>query len=64
MEDCEFDLVGLPGRRMKGAGDGCEGGGITGEALVREGDAAAVGVGSGVLFDEDVGRAIDVDTTG
>jgi hypothetical protein len=64
IEDCEFDLVGLPGRKIKGAGDGCDAGAVTGDALVRDGDAAAVGVGTGVEPAEDVGRAIDVETTG
>lgn len=42
--------MGLPGRRVNpGAGDGWEGGGITGEVLASEGDVAAVGVGSGVV---------------
>jgi hypothetical protein len=47
-----------------GAGDGCDGGARIGDALVREGDAVAVGVGNGVDEAEDVGNAIDVDTTG
>lgn len=37
---------------------------MTGEALVKEGEAAAVGVGTGVELDEEVGRAIEVDTAG
>jgi len=64
MEDCEFDLVGLPGRRINGAGEGCDAGTATGEAFVSEGDAVAVGVGTGVDPAEEVGRAIDVETTG
>ena len=49
---------------MKGAGDGCDGGTITGEAFIKEGDAVAVGVGRGVEVADEVGRAIDVVTTG
>jgi len=64
IEDCEFDLVGLPGRRMNGAGDGWDGGTTTGDALVSEGDAAAVGVGTGVEVEDDTGREMDVETTG
>ena len=55
MDDCEFDLAGLPGRTENiGAGDGCDCGTTTGDALVSEGDAeVVVGVGKGVLrFDE------------
>lgn len=65
IDDCELDRVGLPGRTEKvGAGDGCEGGCKIGDALVRDGEAVAVGVGSGVEPAEDVGSAMDVDTTG
>lgn len=57
-EDCEFDLVGLPGRKENvGAGEGCEGGGTTGETFIiagetfaNDGEAVAVGVGAGVLL--------------
>lgn len=64
IEDCELDLVGLPCRKENGAGDACEVGMMTGEALVKEGDAVAVGVGMGVVLAEVVGSAIDVETTG
>ena len=65
IDDCEFDRVGLPGRMEKvGAGEGCDGGTMTGEAFVKDGEAVAMGVGSGVLPAEDVGNEIDVDTTG
>ena len=36
----------------------------TGDAFVKEGDAVAVGVGTGVVLEEDVGKAIEVETTG
>ena len=49
---------------MNGAGEGCDGGTATGEAFLNEGDAVAVGVGTGVLPAEDVGSGTDVDTTG
>ena len=64
IDDCELDLAGLPGRMIKGAGEGCEGGTGTGDTLVNEGDAVAVGVGSGVELADEVGRGIDVETTG
>lgn len=65
IDDCEFDRVGLPGRTEKvGAGEGCDGGAMTGDAFVSEGEAVAVGVGKGVLPADDVGSAMDVDTTG
>jgi hypothetical protein len=65
IDDCEFDRVGLPGRTEKvGAGEGWDGGGMMGDAFVREGDAVAVGVGSGVLLADDVGNEMDVDTMG
>jgi hypothetical protein len=64
MDDWELDRVGLPGRTMNGAGEECDGGIGTGEAFVNEGDAVAVGVGTGVVPAEEVGSAIDVDTTG
>jgi len=64
IDDCELDLAGLPGRMMNGAGEGCEGGTGTGDAFINEGDAVAVGVGTGVAPADDVGRGIDVDTTG
>ncbi len=61
IEDCEFDLAGLPGRTENiGAGEGCEGGGTTGvafakagETFANEGDTVAVGVGTGVLLEDD-----------
>lgn len=37
---------------------------MTGEALVSEGDAVAVGVGTGVELEDVVGNAIDVETMG
>ena len=65
IDDCEFDRVGLPGRMEKvGAGDGCDGGMIMGEAFVSEGEEVAIGVGKGVLPAEDVGNEMDVDMTG
>lgn len=65
IDDCEFDRVGLPGRMVKvGAGDGCDGGAMIGEALVSDGEAVAVGVGTGVEFEDEVGKAIDVLMTG
>ena len=52
IDDCEFDLVGLPGLTWKvvdeGAGDGAAGGTNAGEAFANPGDAS-VGVLSGVL---------------
>jgi hypothetical protein len=64
IDDCELLRVGLPGLIEKvGAGDGCDGGTRTGEAFVREGEAVAVGVGSGVP-DCEVGKEIEVLTTG
>ena len=52
MEDCEFDLVGLPGRIWNvvddGAGDGAAGGGKAGDTFDSPGEAA-VGVVRGVL---------------
>ena len=47
-----------------GAGEGCDIGGTTGEAFVSEGDAVAVGVGTGVELADEVGSEIAVDTTG
>lgn len=64
IDDCELDRVGLPCRNVNGAGEGCEGGMMTGEALVSEGDAVAVGVGTGVVLADVVGSAMDVETTG
>jgi hypothetical protein len=64
IEDCEFDLVGLPGRIINGAGDGCDGINGTGDALVSEGDSLVVGVGAGVEPEDVVGSGIDVNTTG
>ena len=64
IEDWEFDLVGLPGRTVNvGAGDGCEGGGMTGEAFVNDGDVVVVGVGTGVLLDDEgaVRDVVDID---
>jgi hypothetical protein len=61
IEDWEFDLVGLPGRTENvGAG---EGGGMTGEAFVNDGDVVVVGVGTGVLLDDEgaVREAVDID---
>jgi prefoldin subunit 5 len=45
---------------MNGAGDACEIGATAGEALVKDGDAVAVGVGTGVEFEDNVGRVIEV----
>lgn len=65
MEDWEFDRAGLPGRiENVGAGEGCEGGAMTGDAFVSDGDAVAVGVGKGVLPADEVGRGIEVETMG
>ena len=70
IDDCEFDLAGLPGRmENKGAGDGCDRGGATGDAFVREGEAAAVGVGKGVLLLEealeaDIGTGVGFERVG
>jgi hypothetical protein len=64
IEDWEFDLVGLPGRTENvGAGDGCEGGGMTGETFVNDGDVVAVGVGMGVLLVDEgaVREVVDMD---
>ena len=71
IEDWELDLAGLPGRTANiGAGEGCEGGGTTGvafanagETLANEGDTVAVGVGTGVLLeDEGVGAdAVEIE---
>jgi hypothetical protein len=49
MEDCEFDRVGLPGLTVKkgAAGEGSDGA-MAGEALVRDGEAVLIGVGTGV----------------
>jgi len=64
IDDCELDRVGLPCRNVNGAGEGCEGGTMTGEALVSEGDAVAVGVGTGVVLADAVDSGIDMETTG
>lgn len=64
IDDCELDLAGLPGRRMNGAGEGWDGGTGIGDAFVSEGDAVAVGVGIGVELADEVGRAMEVETTG
>lgn len=65
MLDWEFDLVGDPGRILneadvegagEGAAGGTDGGGNAGMAFVREGEACAVGVVSGVEAEGD-GRA-------
>jgi hypothetical protein len=65
IDDWELDRAGLPGRIVKvGAGDGWDGAAMTGDALVSEGDAVAVGVGMGVEEADEVGKAIDVDTMG
>lgn len=65
IDDWEFDRGGLPGRTEKvGAGEGCDGGTITGEAFVSDGEAVAIGVGKGVLPAEDVCNEMEVDTTG
>lgn len=52
IEDCEFDLVGLPGLTwndvLEAAGDGTAGGMKAGEALASPGDGT-VGVVKGVL---------------
>jgi hypothetical protein len=64
IDDCEFDLVGLPGRMINGAGDGCDRIKGTGDAFVSEGDSLAVGVGAGVEPEDVVGSGTDVDTTG
>lgn len=63
IDDCELLLAGLPGRIVKGDGDGCEGGAKTGDAFGSEGDAVAVGVGRGVLLC-DVGSGMDVEIVG
>ncbi len=63
-DDCELDLVGLPGRKRNGAGEGCDGGTGTGEAFISDGEAVAVGVGIGVEPAEEVGREMDVVTIG
>jgi hypothetical protein len=60
MDDCEFDRVGLPGRNINGAGEACESGATAGVALVKDGDAVVVGVGTGVTFVDGVGSVIDV----
>ena len=49
---------------MNGAGDGIEGGAGTGDAFVKEGEAAAVGVGMGVELEDAVGNGIEVETMG
>jgi hypothetical protein len=36
----------------------------TGDALINEGDAVAVGVGMGVELADEVGKGTDVETTG
>ena len=70
IDDCEFDRAGLPGRtENSGAGDGWDGDGAAGDALVRDGEAVAVGVGRGVLlFDEvldaDSGTGVGFDSVG
>jgi len=64
IDDCELERVGLPGRRIKGAGDGCDGGTRIGDAFVKEGEAVAVGVGIGVVLADDAGRGIAVEMTG
>lgn len=65
IEDWEFDLVGLPGRTENvGAGDGCEGGRAIGDAFVNEGDEVAVGVGTGVLLEDEGAVRVVMDIEG
>jgi hypothetical protein len=65
IEDCEFDLVGLPGRTENvGAGDGCEGGGMIGEVFINDGEAVAVGVGTGVVLDDEGAVRVLIDIEG
>lgn len=64
IDDCEFDLVGLPGRTWKvvedGAGEGAAGGGNAGEAFGKPGEAA-VGVFKGVsLPGKGAGRVVEM----
>jgi hypothetical protein len=47
-----------------GAGEGCEGGGMIGEAFVNDGEAVAVGVGTGVLLDDEGAVRVFMDIEG
>ena len=63
VDDCEFDLVGLPGLTWnvvdEGAGEGAAGGTNAGEAFDRPGDAK-VGVVKGVLeLGKGAGRVVE-----
>ena len=66
IDDCEFDLVGLPGLTWNmvddGAGEGAAGGGNAGKAFVSPGEAS-VGVVRGV-FEPGRGACRVVDTIG
>ena len=46
-----------------GAGEGCDGGGMIGETFGKEGEAVVVGVGRGVLLDDEgaVREVVDID---
>ena len=57
MEDWEFDRVGLPGLNVKkgAAGDGSDGA-MAGEALVSDGEAVLIEVGTGVVVADPVER--------
>lgn len=57
IEDWELDRAGLPGRTVKkgAAGEGRDGR-TAGGGLVRDGEAALIGVGTGVLFEDEVDR--------
>ena len=61
MDDCEFDLAGLPGRTEKvGAGEGCEGGGGAVEAFDNDGDTMLVGGGIGVVLAEKLASVVEI----
>lgn len=57
--------MGLPGRTENvGAGEGWESGGTIGEAFVNDGEEVAVGVGTGVLLDDEGAVRVVMDIDG
>jgi len=59
IDACELDLAGLPGRTVNvGAGEGCEGGTMIGEAFGKDGESLAAGVGNEVDWDGDAAEIV------